>query len=309
MNRIVDQFLNVFWLRPETAMWRCIDANAMQEFAFRTPSMDFGCGDGVFSFLRSGGEFNNSFDVFQATTGLDKFFENKDVYDAFDEKLAPTVVQRPSYQIDVAFDHKENLLKKAATLGLYKSFKVGDGNAPLPFGDKAFASIFSNIVYWLDNPRAVLSELRRVLHDDGEICLMLPDKLLLDYSFYNSLYVKTGNPSWSWLERLDRGRLSDNIKQAKSGDEWEEIFHGCGLRVFSHTRHLSKPVIQMWDIGLRPLFPALMNMVWAIDPEKLPEIKAEFVSTIKQFIIPIIAMDENRDKGESAFHCYILKPQ
>src|SRR4051812_24848809 len=107
-----EALLNVFWLRPETALWRELDARAMQSFAFKGPSLDIGCGDGIFSFIRSGGRFSPEFDAFRAMSGLDKYFDNVDVFDAFDARVSPAVVQTPTYPIDVGFDHKANLLSK-----------------------------------------------------------------------------------------------------------------------------------------------------------------------------------------------------
>jgi len=275
----------------------------MRSFEFTSPSLDFGSGDGMFSFIRAGGEFGSDFDVFQATTELDQFFNNVDVYDAFDESISPVVSKTPDYQIDVAFDHKENLLKKATTLGLYKGYKVGDGNARLPFDDDSFQTIFSNIVYWLDDPEFVLSELRRILKPGGKICLMLPDKNLPDFSFYNTLHVQTGDPKWAFLERLDRGRFSSNLKQAKSAAQWEALFENAAFTVDSHGKHLCKPIIQMWDIGLRPLFPLLLKMVESLGDNKA-EIKTQWVDTFEQFLEPFLSVeDQHNDFG---FHCYIL---
>jgi len=106
---------------------------------------------------------------------------------------------------------------------------------------------------------------------------------------------------------VDRGRLSDNIKQAKSAADWELIFAKAGLQVDEHHRHLSKTVIQIWDIGMRPLFPTLMKMVQAIEPDKIGSIKEEWITTMKHFLQPIVEMDTELTQGsEPAFHCYVL---
>lgn len=83
MKEMLRKFLNAYWLRPETAMWRTLDVESMKNFDFISPSLDLGCGDGTFSFLRGGGEFLDNFDVFLDVDNLDQFFENKDVYDSF----------------------------------------------------------------------------------------------------------------------------------------------------------------------------------------------------------------------------------
>ena len=86
------------------------------------------------------------------------------------------------------------------------------------------------------------------------------------------------------------------------------MFHDAGLRVVRHVSHLSKTVIQIWDIGLRPLFPVLRRMTDAVAPEKLPAIKREWVTIMHQFLDPIVGMDGRLGQGmEPAFHCYFLE--
>jgi SAM-dependent methyltransferase len=303
-----EQLLNVFWLRPETALWREIDIRTMNAFELCSPSLDLGCGDGTFSFIRAGGEFDSSFDAFRSVSQLDQFFKNVDVFDSYDESLSPAVTKPPRYQIDVGFDHKINLLKKAGQIGLYDALKQGDANQPLPFPDESFNSIFSNIVYWLDSPQEVIQEISRILKPGGRACLMLPNITFPQFSFYNQLYVKGGDERWKFLEMLDRGRFADNIRQAKSRDEWQSIFEQAGLQVERHHSHLSKLTIQTWDIGLRPLFPVLLEMANELPPEKLVSIKAKWIQTMRAFLEPLLEIDKTLPGNEQpAFHCFELR--
>jgi SAM-dependent methyltransferase len=304
----LDELLSVFWLRPETALWREIDIQAMKGFQFESPSLDLGCGDGLFSFLRAGGRFSPEFDAFQVVSGLDGFFNNVDVFDAYDESLMPGILKKAAYGIDFAFDHKENLLKKASHLGLYGVSKIGDANKPLPFESGSIRTVFSNIVYWLDNPQAVFLEVSRILCTGGRACFMLPNRTLPEFSFFRRLYYDTKDPKWAFLEKLDRGRFDDNIRQSRSPSEWEQMFAQSGLHVVGHRRHLSKTVIQMWDVGLRPLFPVLKRMTAKLSPDDLLDIKAEWIDILKQFLEPIANMDADLCQGEEpAFHCYIVE--
>src|SRR4051794_13643762 len=97
----LTELLKIFWLRPETALWRAIDIEAMRRFEFASPSLDFGCGDGIFSFVRAGGRFGAEFDAFQSVSRLKHFFENVDVFDSFDAALKPNIVRKSDYQIDM----------------------------------------------------------------------------------------------------------------------------------------------------------------------------------------------------------------
>jgi len=304
----LDELLSVFWLRPETALWRELDIRAMQAFEFRSPSLDLGCGDGIFSFVRAGGRFAETFDAFGAVDNLDKFFENVDVFDAFNDSLTTSIRRPPQYRIDCGFDHKQNLLRKSELLGLYGELKEGDANRKLPFPDSSFRSVFSNIVYWLEDPKFAVGEIARVLQRCGRACLMLPNSTLPEFSFYHQLYMKSREPQWAFLEKLDRGRFADNIRQARSAAAWEVVFVGAGLKVVQRTAHLSKTIVQVWDIGLRPLFPVLHKMARFVTPQELPEIKREWVSILKQFAEPLVAMDKRLAQGkELGFHCFILE--
>lgn len=51
-NRL-EQWLNVYWLRPENALWRTLDVIALEGMEVRQPSLDLSCGDGIFSFFIS----------------------------------------------------------------------------------------------------------------------------------------------------------------------------------------------------------------------------------------------------------------
>lgn len=308
-NEILEALLNVHWLRPETALWRAVDISVMKDFIFESPSLDMGCGDGIFSFIRAGGKFDYQFDMFQSVATLDKFFEKVDVYDHFDaNKVNPVINEYPKYKIDVALDHKQNLLNKASTLGLYNKFVCHDANKDLPFNDNSFKTIFSNVIYWLDSPVNTLTEIRRILMPDGQVVMMLPNETLLEYSFYYRLFQKTQDPNWAWLENIDRGRVSDNIKHAYNAEKWESIFKQAGLNVVEHKMHLSKTIIEIWDIGLRPLFPVLHKMSEKLNTEDRVEIKKEWIDLLYKFTEPLCRANWVTDNEyPPAFHYYVLK--
>lgn len=303
----IPRLLNVFWLRPETALWRACDIQAMAKFSVQSPSLDLGCGDGIFSFIRAGGELRDDFDVFRSVGRLDEFFENADVFDHFEEHEAPVVIAQPRYKFDVGFDQKRNLLRKASQLSFYAKLVEGDADRALPFASESFASIFSNIIYWLEDPQFALTEVGRVLAPGGQACLMLPSDTFARFSFYGRFFLETGDKRFQFLEKLDRGRLADNIKQCKSDADWRKLFSNAGLRVDHHARHLWGPLVQIWDVGLRPLFPVLKKMTACVEPATLSALKREWVETLAAFARPLVELDAvERTPAESGFHCYIV---
>ncbi len=145
----------------------------------------------------------------------------------------------------------------------------------------------------------------------GKVALMLPNRTMPEFSFYNQLYVKTNNKNFEFLKYMDRGRYSSNIKLSKDFDEWKQIIDNSGLKIVEHKTHLSKTVMQIWDIGLRPLFPVLLKLVNAIEnKEELLNIKKEWIEIFMKFLEPIFELEmKNKlnQNEEKAFHYFVLE--
>jgi SAM-dependent methyltransferase len=287
MNPHLPALLEYFWLRPETAVWRALDFQALDEVEIVGPSLDLGCGDGAFSFMLAGGRYTLDYDFSSMTAAHDQFFSNVDIYDHFDaSKVCNVVANPPRYRIDVGFDHKKSLLNKATMTGLYNKTLEGDGNRPLPFGDASFTTVYSNIIYWLEDYPATLREITRILRPSGQCIVQVPSEHFRDFSFYQQLFVKTGDPKWEWLKLLDRGR-SENIKNCKSEAEWAADFASAGLTVESCKPYLPRLVIQAWDIGLRPISPLLTEMANELPKEKRRAIKERWVANLLPLVSPL----------------------
>lgn len=303
-----SRLLNVYWLRPETALWRAVDMDVMSHFTFNSPSLEIGCGDGVFSFLKAGGNFDAHFDVYQSVDNLELYFDNIDIYNSFSNHVNPTITQKPQYKIDFAVDLKENLIKKARTLDFYNHLISNDCNSGLPFEDNQFKTIFSNIVYWLDQPEFILREIHRVLKKGGIAGILVPDKSFQNYSYYYDLVKNKNLQSFSFLEHLDRGRMTSNIKQAKTFEQWQSLIMQAGLTIAEHKCHLSEANIRIWDIGTRPFFPVLYEMTKELTMDKRLDIKNKWMQICSQFLEPMVSLDSALSQSsQPAFHWFILK--
>ena len=133
-----------------------------------------------------GGEFGLGFDMYRAVKDSKEFFKGDDIYDYYEEGLIKIdIVTPPRQKIDVGLDLKQNLLKHASELNLYDSLVEHDANYPLPFADSQFRTIFTNSAHHIDNIEGLFTEFRRVLTDDGQVLLILPNAIFKDYVVYN----------------------------------------------------------------------------------------------------------------------------
>jgi SAM-dependent methyltransferase len=305
MSDILEEFLNAFWLRPETALWRTVDVLTMSNAKMVGRSLDFGCGDGVYSFIRAGGTFCESFDVFQGADNLDAFFKNVDVYD---HSITGHIATKDNadYAISIGFDHKQALLDKAAKLNFYDELILGDGNKKLPFEDNEFDSIFSNIIYWLDDLQSVLTDLNRVLKPGGSIYIMLPDSNLLESSFFYNYQVKNSIRGFEFLNFLDRGRFASNYNQVLNESQWKEEISKAGLKVAEHKTHLSIRLLSIWDVGFRPIFPALTRASNRMSLEHRLQFKKDLIEHIKVFAVPLFELEQLDLDSNKGFHFFHL---
>lgn len=305
-TEFLQEFMNIYWLRPETALWRTLDCQVMSDIEFTRPMADVGCGDGLFSFTRAGGRIAPDYDMFVQAANLDHFFEGVDIYNHFDPNAkGPKVVKQPDYQIDLGLDHKTALLKKAALLGCYDKTQQADANGELPVESSRFKTVFSNILYWLENYRHTLREFHRILTDDGKVVVVVPAENYKDHLVYNRLHLKTGDPKWKWLSLIDRGR-SENIKLCRSCEAWTSDFQDAGFEVSVHKRFLSKTAIQVWDIGLRPISPLLIEMTNELTEKRRMEIKDKWIKELIPLIRPLCDMENDKDHP-ATFHLFVLR--
>jgi SAM-dependent methyltransferase len=297
-----------YWMRPENALWRARDFQVMEKVVFKGRSLDFGAGDGAISFLRAGGRLVPHYDAFSESLDTSRFFKGEDIYDQFHDVSGEIVANPANYRINVAFDLKKNLLAKARKMYLYDEIVVGDGNECLPFEDEEFQTIFSNIVYWLKDPVKTMSELSRITQKSGQIILFLPSDHLADYSFYNKYFLEKGKPtSREFLSMLDMGRLANNIKISKSAPQWEAIFEGAGLDVITRVQHISGAMVRLWDVGLRPFSPFMIQMANRLSPEERADAKNRWVEETYGLFEGFLNLQPELEQEEpTAFFCYVL---
>jgi len=308
--RFLRPLLQMHWLRPETALWRALDCMLMEPHTLAAPALDLGCGDGSLSYLMAGGRFIPSHDVYQFTSGLGQFSEGADIYDVI-PTMRSEVIDRtttPRYRFDVGLDHKVGLLSKAAQLdGFYGQLLQHDANVPLPFDEGSFRSVFSNILYWLVDVPDALREVHRILIDGGRFYTFVPDRLFKQMAWV--YFRRDKPPGYDFLNFIDRG-YEALIHHTHNLDTWSSMFAQAGFQVVHHQAYLARPVMDVWNVGTRPISHLLISMANRLDAEARQAEKAHWVDFFEAFFTPLLTgAGEPAPLDEHGFHFFVLERQ
>lgn len=309
MNSNLEQkfrnYLDLFWLRPENALLCTFMSKAIDDFKFDSPSLDLACGDGLFTFYHLGGKLSHDYDFFSKTKS-EKFTHETytDIYDSYENNFKLTIDKQSEIKIDYGTDWKQALLDKSKELNLYKNLILHDNNnTPLPFENNYFKSIFSDAVYWTKKERVdpLLSELHRVLHPNGTMALQLltPTHLELLDQLSEILSPKA-------IEILDRKRRF-TMHGRHTYSEYKELFEKNGFKILDVKNTFPhKIMLDIWNVGLRPIQHLLIQMVDSLSPEKRSKIKSEWVEIFFELGKPLLNLSETYSIENQPYPTFIL---
>lgn len=306
LNGYLDELLRLFWLRPETALWRACDCALMHDVRLTGRAADLGCGDGTLSFVMAGGRFPAGYDVFETVQGLSGYRRGSDIFNAKAGGKLAVDARRLRHRFAWGLDHKAGLLSKAARLGLYENTKVHDLDKPLPLPDGSLDWAFSNILYWLEDAEGTLAGWKKALAPRGRVALFVPDGSFPDKAW---LYYRAPHSgARKHLNYLDRG-YAPLIKHCYEDARWRRLFDAAGYRVVSHRPYLTDAVMEVWNVGTRPIAHLLIDMSKRLSPKDRKAARAEWVKFFKDFFAPIVREEVSKRPrdGEAAFHFYVLE--
>lgn len=277
-------------------------SNAFQDIEFNSPSLDISCADGLFTFVHFGGQLDFDFDYYK-TTQAKNFKHNSfvDIYDTYEKNYEVSIISKPKIKIDYGTDWKENLLKKAAKLDFYNNLVVHDNNNPLPFENDFFKTIYSNSIYWVKNVENILSEIKRTLHPNGKAILqvMTPNHL-------ETLLRLEKILSPNAISILDRKRR-ETMPGLKTFREWEKLIIEQGFTISEvRSTYPDRLILDIWNIGLRPIAHLLIQMTDNIQPELRQEIKKEWVEIFSELFKPLLELKTTYSMEDSPYPCFIL---
>ena len=299
------KYLELFWLRPENAMLCTFMSRAIDDFEFNSPSLDLACGDGLFTFYHLGGKLSDDYDFFSHTKS-EKFTHQTytEIYYSYVEDFKLKIEKGVDTQIDYGTDWKQALLDKSDQLNQYKNLILHDNNnTPLPFEDNFFKSIFSDAVYWTKHERVdpLLGELHRVLHPEGKIAIQLltPTHLELLDQLSDILSPKA-------IDILDRKRRF-TMHGRHTYHEYKELIEKNGFQILDVKNTFPhKIILDIWNVGMRPIQHLLIQMVDSLDPEKRKKIKHEWVDIFFELGKPLLKLGETYTIENQPYPTFIL---
>lgn len=297
------QWLNLYWLRPENALLVTWKSQVFRDIPFPGPSLEISCGDGMFMFVHAGGRFSPGFDYFQSTRAREFSHGSEvDIYDAYKEGYHVEIERKPDFLFDCGTDWKQALLDKAGALNLYRKLVLHDNNiTPLPFGDEQFQSIYSNSLEWTPNTLDLLREVRRILKPGGHAAIAATTG-----SLYATLHDLKPLLSEKAVSILDRGRIA-NAAAARPISEWKQLVAQAGLKL-KELRVIwpSRLIIDIWNIGLRPISHLLIQMADQLPLEERLRIKKEWVDTFFELGRPLLDQKVTYDENEAPYVLLVL---
>lgn len=291
-SALLDEYLNLHWLRPETALWQTLDARALNHWRrqyVRQPLLDLGCGDGTHAAVMFGTRFDAGFDVFASLR-----LRAADIYDAFDARSYRPRIASYGERVAFGIDIRPNMVRRAEALGTYLHTLLGDATN-LPLHRDAVRTVFSNVIRDFPDQtcQVALREISRVLQPGG--CLILPapapdwrDQLYF-YPAARALNERGDHRAAARMAGLDRGR-SVSFAQQKSRDAWGDCLADAGLEIIDCRPTHAPQVVRFWDVGLRPFSVPLLGWVNSLDAEARSLIKRSFIATVKPLLARLLSI-------------------
>lgn len=298
------RYLELYWLRPENGLLCAFKSRGFDDLPLHSPSLDICCGDGLFMFLHLGGRCGADFDYF-VSTRADEFEHNRfvDIFDSFGAAYDVPVITRPTDTIDQGTDWKQALLDKASRLNLYGSLTPHDINCtPLPFAEQHFQTIYSNAIYWTKNVEMLLADIRRMLLPGGQAILEVMTPYFLETLDEMEPYL-----SAQALHILDRGRRQ-TMPGGRTVDEWRLVMQSAGL-VIEECRcvYPAKVLLDIWNIGLRPISHLLIQMTDSLPSERRSEIKREWVDIFFELFKPLLSIPSDYSLERAPYLLFVVR--
>lgn len=302
-------FLNLYWLRPESALLCSLLAKNIEVRESVADNIDLSCGDGLFAFTLLGGKLSADFNLYASSRVESSVVGKKDIYDNFDEAYRPNVIVEPRTNMRSGLDLNRNMLARAELLGIYREHILSRAEEYALQGSEndkdaySSASIFSSI-YMYGNTAQLLQAVNQLLRKSGQLIVNVKTPVFRE--FYEGLEANYPPAFANYIERNMRGILS-NLQELHS---WEQHFQAAGFSIVSKRTTMSASMVPLWTIGLRSLTPLLIKLVGYVPRASLVDIKSEFVETFYSVMSELCDCGDQAESDEDAASVvYVLEKE
>lgn len=230
---------------------------------------------------------------------------SKDIFDKETERELDFDDTGLMYHHEPAVDWKEGLLSQAGRFKrLYKSLVCADLNKTITL-NREYDNIFCNMLYWLNDPLAVLKNWHGLLKEGGHIILFCANDQFVEKAWMYWEMPHKGK--YAYLNYFDRG-YGESKFQCFSDSEWKQIFYDAGYKIVEMCNARTDAMMQIFNIGMRPIFSPLMVLVEKLSMEDRLKAKEFWVDYFYNFSRPILEESINKRREEKgAYYFYILQ--
>lgn len=199
---------------PSSALWRAIELNLLSKLDYQQNSviLDLGCGDGDFSHI---------------------LFKDRNL------------------KIEAGVDISRKAISKARKLNekkqTYKTLVVANA-CNLPYENKSFSTIFSNCaIEHIPNLEGVLSEVYRVLRDNGRFIFTVPSLHFGRYSYIYSFFEERRlfKIAKCYMNYVNRKLTHYHCFEPEI---WKRCLELAGLELVEYKYYIIPEVAKMFDI-------------------------------------------------------------
>jgi hypothetical protein len=313
-----SRLLTTTWLRPERALFDAHLLNAVNKVLgdFEGPSLEYGCTDGTPTFVMLGGVIDPVYDDYlqvklNGNQHSDKPGLNSDYFDIFENKKNISPIKDPANKkFSLGISWKESHIQKSNLFKIYNQLLM------LPFEkdltsviESKFLTIFAPNLFWLDQQllNSKMLQLKSLLSQNGRIVTIFPDIKQKNHILYYDC-VKLNK---DWARDLDRGIHENLTRHAFSYEDWDLKFASYGLKITDHQMFLPSSVSLIYQVGMRPMFPAFMKIydkMKTISDQSFLEFKNNWIDLVSHFLKPFSKTDERKGfEQDNLWHVFELK--
>lgn len=314
-KKIFEHLVSALWLRPESALWYAHMLAAAKTFSAHClpePSLDFGCMDGLNSFVLMGGIPPAEFDVFDEVIADAEAHRRSSLRDDYYDFAAAETrwdLDPPPQRFSIGVDWKAAHITKAARFFVHQTLMLWEpGTALQDVEDHSIGGIWAPNIYWMENVAQILAEFSRIVRPGGRIITMGPDVTLTSHM----LYAHRTNFDEAWLADLDRGRHVNASRNGRSLSDWSRLFERSRLNIVAHQGFVPLALNAVYEIGFRPMFVPLIEMrrqLLEISRQDLLAVKMAWLERLHELAAPFLDDKVLNGLGSATlWHMFALTP-